>query len=135
MTTPLMIAFATLQLPLPTNDWNQGGIAEAQANVIAAQQSVQRIELNLQQRLASVYQQYEQARKQAARYETTILQKARRNLDLNRQSYDSGQSSYLAVLTAQRSYSQARLAWLNALDQLWSATVQMDGLLLSDSLE
>ena len=129
--------FATLQLsmPLPTNDWNQGGIAEAQANVIAAQQSVQRIELNLQQRLAAVYQQYEQARKQAARYETTILQKARRNLDLNRQSYDSGQSSYLAVLTAQRSYSQARLAWLNALDQLWSATVQMDGLLLSDSLE
>ncbi|MGZ0168684.1 MAG: TolC family protein [Planctomycetales bacterium] len=129
--------FATLQMsmPLPINDWNQGGIAEAQANVVAAERSVQRVELNLQQRLASVYQQYEQARKQALRYETTILQKARKNLDLNRQSYDSGQSSYLAVLTAQRSYSQARLAWLNALDQLWSATVQMEGLLLSDSLE
>ncbi len=129
--------FAMLQMsmPLPINNWNQGGIAEAQANVIAAEQSVQRVELSLQQRLASVYQQYEQARKQALRYETTILQKARKNLDLNRQSYDSGQSSYLAVLTAQRSYSQARLAWLNSLDQLWSATVQMDGLLLSNSLE
>lgn len=129
--------FAMLQMsmPLPINDWNQGGIAEAQANVIAAEQSVQRVELSLQQRLAVVYQQYEQARKQALRYETTILQKARKNLDLNRQSYDSGQSSYLAVLTAQRSYSQARLAWLNSLDQLWSATVQMEGLLLSDSLE
>lgn len=129
--------FAMLQMsmPLPINDWNQGGIAEAQANVIAAEQSVQRVELSLQQRLASVYQQYEQARKQALRYETTILQKARKNLDLNRQSYDSGQSSYLAVLTAQRSYSQARLAWLNSLDQLWSATVQIEGLLLSDSLE
>jgi cobalt-zinc-cadmium efflux system outer membrane protein len=129
--------FATLQMsmPLPVFNWNQGGIAEAQANVIAAEQSVERVELGLQQRLAAVYQQYEQARKQAARYETTILQKARRNLDLNRQSYDSGQSSYLAVLTAQRSYSQARLAWLNALDQLWSATVQMDGLLLSGSLK
>jgi cobalt-zinc-cadmium efflux system outer membrane protein len=129
--------FAMLQMsmPLPVNDWNQGGIAEAQANVIAAEQSVQRVELSLQQRLASVYQQYEQARNQALRYETTILQKAQRNLDLNRQSYDSGQSSYLAVLTAQRSNSQARLAWLNAIDQLWSATVQMEGLLLSDSLE
>ncbi len=123
-----------ISMPLPVNDWNQGGIAEAQANVIAAEQSVERVELSLQQRLAAVYQQYEQARKQTARYETTILQKARKNLDLNRQSYDSGQSSYLAVLTAQRSYSQARLAWLNALDQLWSATVQMDGLLLSGSL-
>lgn len=129
--------FAMLQMsmPLPINDWNQGGIAEAQANVIAAEQSVQRVELSLQQRLAVVYQQYEQARKQALRYETTILQKATKNLDLNRQSYDSGQSSYLAVLTAQRSYSQARLAWLNSLDQLWSATVQIEGLLLSDSLE
>lgn len=129
--------FAMLQMsmPLPINDWNQGGIAEAEANVIAAEQSVQRVELRLQQRLAVVYQQYEQARKQALRYETTILQKATKNLDLNRQSYDSGQSSYLAVLTAQRSYSQARLAWLNSLDQLWSATVQIEGLLLSDSLE
>jgi outer membrane protein, heavy metal efflux system len=128
-------AMFQMSMPLPINDWNQGGIAEAQANVIVAEQSVQRVELSLQQRLASVYQQYEQARKQSLRYETTILQKARKNLDLNRQSYDSGQSSYLAVLTAQRSYSQARLAWLNALDQLWSATVQIEGLLLSDSLE
>jgi cobalt-zinc-cadmium efflux system outer membrane protein len=129
--------FATLQmsLPLPVYDWNQGGIAEAQANVIAAEQAVQRVELSLQQRLSTVYQQYEQARRQASRYETTILQKARRNLDLNRQSYESGDSGYLAVLTAQRSYSQAQLAWLNALEQLWSASVQMQGLLLSDSLQ
>lgn len=129
--------FATLQMsmPLPVNDWNQGGIAEAEANVMAAEQSVQRVELNLQQRLAAVYQQYEQSRKQAQRYETTILEKASENLDLNRKSYDSGQSSYLAVLTAQRSYFQAKLAWLNALDQLWSATFQMEGLLLTDSLQ
>ena len=129
--------FSMLQmsLPLPINDWTQGGIAEAQAKVIAAEQFVQRVELSLQQRLASVYQQYEQARKQALRYETTILRKARKNLDLNQKSYDSGQSSYLAVLTAQRSNSQTHLAWLNSLDQLWSAAVQMEGLLLSDSLE
>jgi outer membrane protein, heavy metal efflux system len=129
--------FGMLQvsLPLPIYNWNQGGIAEAQANVMAAEQSVQRVELNLQQRLAAVYQQYDQSRKQALRYETTILQKARKNLDLNRQSYSSGQSSYLAVLTAQRSYSQAQLSWLNAIDQLWSATVQMEGLLLSNSLQ
>jgi len=129
--------FATLQIsmPIPVYDWNQGGIAEAQANVLAAEQAVQRVELSLQQRLASVYQQYEQARKQALRYETKILKKARKNLDLNRESYNSGESAYLAVLTAQRSYSQAQLAWLNSVEQLWSATVQMEGLLLSNSLQ
>lgn len=129
--------FATFQvsMPLPVNDWNQGGIAEAQANVMAAEQAVQRVELSLQQRLAVVYQQYEQAKKQASRYESAILQKAKKNLDLNRQSYASGESSYLAVLTAQRSYSQAQLAWLKSVEQLWSATVQMEGLLLSNSLQ
>jgi cobalt-zinc-cadmium efflux system outer membrane protein len=51
------------------------------------------------------------------------------------QSYESGESSYLAVLTAQRSYSETRLAWLDALEQLWTATVEIQGLLLSGSLE
>lgn len=128
--------FATLQLslPIPIYDRNQGGIAEAHANVLAAEKAIERVELSLQQRLAAVYQQYEQARQQASRYEETILKKAKRNLDLNRQSYEAGDSAYLAVLTAQRSYSQARLTWLNSLEQLWLATVQMDGLLLTDSL-
>ena len=129
--------FATLQLslPIPIYDRNQGGVAEAHANVVAAEKAVERVELSLQQRFAAVYQQYEQARQQATRYEDTVLKKAQRNLDLNRKSYEAGESAYLPVLTAQRSYSQARLAWLNALEQLWSATVQIEGLLLRDSLQ
>lgn len=129
------IASLQIQLPIPIYNRNQGGIAEAHANVLAAEQTVQRVELSLQQRFAIVYQQYEQARQQATRYDETILKKAKQNLDLNRQSYEAGQSAYLPVLTAQRSYSQARLAWLNALEQLWFATVQIEGLLLSDSLQ
>ena len=129
------IASLQMQLPIPIYDRNQGGIAEAHANAIAAEQAVDRVELSLQQRLAAVYQQYEQARQQASRYDGTILKKAKRNLDLNRQSFDAGESAYLGVLTAQRSYFQAKLAWLNALEQLWSATVQIEGLLLSDSLK
>lgn len=129
------IASLQMSLPIPIYDRNQGGIAEAHANAIAAERAVDRVELSLQQRLAAVYQQYEQARQQASRYDGTILKKAKRNLDLNRQSFDAGESAYLGVLTAQRSYFQARLAWLNALEQLWSATVQIEGLLLSDSLQ
>ena len=129
--------FATIQLsmPIPVHDRNQGGIAQAQADAIAARQVVERIELHLQQRLAAVFLKYEQARQQAARYSGVILEKAKQNLDLNRQSYESGESSYLAVLTAQRSYSETRLAWLDSLEQLWTATVEIQGLLLSGSLE
>ena len=57
------------------------------------------------------------------------------NLELNQQSFEAGESAYLGVLTAQRSYFQARLAWLNALERLWSATVQIEGLLLERQLE
>jgi len=129
------IATVQISLPIPVYNRNQGGIAEAHANVLAAERAVERMELSLQQRLATVYQQYEQARQQASRYDGTILKKAKRNLDLNRQSFEAGESAYLGVLTAQRSYFQARLAWLNALEQLWSATVQIEGLLLNDSLK
>jgi len=129
------IATLLIQLPVPIFNRNQGGIAEAHANAIAAERAVERVGLSLQQRLAAVYQQYEQARQQASRYDGTILKKAKRNLDLNRQSFEAGESAYLSVLTAQRSYFQARLAWLSALEQLWSATVQIEGLLLSDSLK
>ncbi|MDA1165949.1 MAG: TolC family protein [Planctomycetota bacterium] len=129
------IATLQIQLPVPIFNRNQGDIAEAYANSIAAERAVERMELSLQLRLAAVYQQYEQARQQASRYDGTILKKAKRNLDLNRQSYEAGESAYLGVLTAQRSYFQAKLAWLNALEQLWSATVQIEGLLLSDSLK
>lgn len=65
----------------------------------------------------------------------TILQKAKANLDLNRKTFEAGESAYLPVLTAQRSYTQARLAWLDALEQLWLASMQMQGLLLTDSLD
>jgi len=58
----------------------------------------------------------------------------RENLNLARQSYEAGDYAYLAVLTAQRSYAQAHLAWLNAVEQLWLATAQFEGLLLSNSL-
>ncbi len=129
------IASLQMSLPVPLYNRNQGGIAEAHANAVAAERAVERVELSLQQRLAAVYQQYEQARQQASRYDETILKKAQRNLDLNRKSYEAGDSAYLAVLTAQRSYFQARLAWLSALEQLWSATVQIEGLLLRDSLQ
>lgn len=128
--------FASLQLsmPIPVFDSNQGGIAEAQANVLVARQAAQRVELNLQQRLAVVFQRYDQARRQIERYDSVILKKARENLDLNRLAFDDGASAYIPVLTAQRSYSQAKLARLNALEQLWSAAVEIEGLLLTGSL-
>ena len=128
--------FAALQLsmPIPITNRNQGGIAEAQADVVAAEHAVDRTQFRLQQRLATVFARYEQARRQVERYDSAILKKAEDNLDLNRRTLVGGETTYIAVLTAQRTYAQAKLARLNALEQLWSAAVEIEGLLLTGGL-
>ncbi len=42
--------------------------------------------------------------------------------------------AYLNLLTAQTSYSQTNLAYIEALGELWAAKVEIEGLLLKDSL-
>ncbi|MCL4204224.1 MAG: hypothetical protein KJ000_17215 [Pirellulaceae bacterium] len=44
-------------------------------------------------------------------------------------------SSELRLLTAQQTFSRTNLAYVSRLRELWLATVQIDGLLLSGGLE
>lgn len=58
---------ASISLPLPLINRNQGGIAQAQHELRAAQQALAQLDLYLQQRLAVVYQRYADAANQAER--------------------------------------------------------------------
>jgi cobalt-zinc-cadmium efflux system outer membrane protein len=124
-------------MPIPWLDRNQGGIREAQANLTASELSVSRVELSLQRRFASVYQRYATARNQVQDYSAPegILENSRTNLEYVRKAYEAGEMGYLDYLTVQRTYMQANLAYIEAIGDLWSATVEMEGLLLKDSLE
>lgn len=124
-----------VSLPLPTWNKNQGAIAQAQCELVAAQRALEQLELNLQQRLAPVYERYQNARNQVARYEARILPAAQESLDINRRMYAAGETGYITLLTAQRTYSQTQLNYLDALRELRAAEAEIDGLLLSDSLE
>jgi len=125
-----------VSMPIPWLDRNQGGIREAEANLFAAERAVGRLQLSLKQRLASVFQQYATARNQVREYskQEGILANSDLALGYVRKGYQAGESGYLDLLTAQRTYSQTNLAYLEALGQLWSATVEIDGLLLKGSL-
>ena len=63
-----------------------------------------------------------------------ILPAAKESLDLIASGYQQGEFSYLNLLTAQRTYFQSNLAYLESLLQLQSAEAQIRGLLLSESL-
>ena len=50
-------------------------------------------------------------------------------------AYRAGEVSYIELLTAQRSFAQMNLDYVEALGELRAALVEIDGLLLKDSLE
>jgi cobalt-zinc-cadmium efflux system outer membrane protein len=121
-------------VPLPLFDRNQGGIVAADARAIAAERNVQRLRLDLQDRLAGVFREYATARQEVEKYRTSILPDAKEALDLVTKAYSQGEFSYLNLLTAQRTYFQSNLAYLEALLDLQSARARIDGLVLSGSL-
>lgn len=129
------IAGVQVELPLPLFDRNQGNIMNAQAELAAAQAEVRRVELALQQRLTGVFEQYEAARQEAERYQRHILPQAEEALRLVQTGYREGEFGYLALLTAQRTYVQTQLAWLEAVRKLRAAQALLEGYLLEGSLQ
>ena len=128
------IAGVQAGIPLPLWNRNQGGIRQAQAEVGQARRNAERVELDLKRRLAEAFQTYASARAQAETYATSILPKAQQTFELVQRGYRLGEIGYLDLLTAQRTYSQTNLAYLDALSALWASYVEIDGLLLSGSL-
>jgi cobalt-zinc-cadmium efflux system outer membrane protein len=100
----------------------------------AAQRELQQVESALGQRLAPVFERYSNAAQQVERFRDRILPKAAETLDLTRQSYELGEISYINLLTVQRTYANNRLAYLDAMETLRLAEIEIRGLLLSGSL-
>lgn len=124
-----------VSVPIPVFNRNQGGVARAQAELVAASRALDQLELDLRNRLAPTYERYANSRNQVVRYREVILPAADESLDLTRKTYTAGETNYVALLTAQRTYSHTQLGYLEAVRTLRISEVQIDGLLLTGSLE
>ena len=69
------------------------------------------------------------------RYEKEILPNAKETLDLMRASYQAGEVGYLNMLTAQRTFFQTNLFYLESLRELWATIWDMEGLLVGNAPE
>ena len=125
----------TVGVPLPIWNRNQGGIVQAQGQVAAAERALDQLELALENRLAPVFERYANALNQVTKYRSQLLPAAQESLDLARRLYQAGETPYLNLLTAQRSFSQTNLNYLESLRELRAAEAEIEGLLLSGSLE
>lgn len=122
-------------VPLPVFNRNQGNICRAQAELVAAQSEIERVELALHERLVGVFQRYADARHSVDVYSSSILPNAKSSLDLVAAGYRQGELNYHALLTAQQTYANANLAYLDSLRELRESAVAIEGLLLSGALQ
>lgn len=120
--------------PLAVWDRNQGEVAQRRGEVRSAEHALQQLELDLQSRLAAVYERYANARDQVSQYRTAIFPAAEESLALTRQLHQAGQVGLDELLAAQRSQVQAQLDYLDALRELWAAEAELSGMLLTGSL-
>ena len=122
-------------VPLPIVNKNQGAIRQAEAELAAAQRAYEQLELDLQNRLAPVFEQYANAVKEITIYRNSILPTARDSLDAAQRGFNAGEFPYVTLLNAQRAFFQSNLAYLEVLRTLQTSAAQIDGLLLSNSLQ
>jgi cobalt-zinc-cadmium efflux system outer membrane protein len=124
----------TVAIPIPLHNRNQGAIRQAQAEYTAAQAEVDRVALDLRNRLALAFERYSNARELVNRYQNSILPNAKESLDLTTSRYRASETNYPSLLLAQRTLLQTQVAYLESLRELRETSVLLDGYLLSDSL-
>ena len=129
------VAGVEIGIPLAIFNRNQGNVYKAQAELVAAQNEVHRVGLELQNRLATVFQHYANARLEVQKYSTDILPNAKASLELMRTGYREGEFGYYVLLNAQRTYSRGNLAYVRSLQKLWTSSVAIEGMLLSGALQ
>jgi len=130
-----VIASVQLVMPIPLWNRNQGGIGEAQAQLVAARRAWETTELDLTQRLAIQFQAYQTAQVRADAFRDEIVPRAQKSLELVTKSYRAGEFGYLVLLTSQRTFFRVNLEFLDALRNLNESVHLLDGLLLGGGLQ
>lgn len=124
-----------VSVPLRIRDRNQGNIAFARSEVLAAHQEYDRILLNVQQRLAEVYRRYASACENLQKYRDNILPQAKESLQLARSGYEHGELNYLDLLNSQQTFAGMYLLYLENLQEYWTYKTILEGKLLTGCLE
>jgi cobalt-zinc-cadmium efflux system outer membrane protein len=116
----------TLGLQLPLWNRNQGPLAQVRAQEQARQTEEQLLVARVRNEVTLAYRALELRRGQARRFQQMVLPPAERNLDLLRRGWQAGKFDLFRVITASRELSETRLRYLDILDDLWVAMVELE---------
>lgn len=121
-------------IPLPVFDRNQGTVEQAQADLSQSHAESRRLELELRNRLATQFRDYETARQRVDHFETTMLPKAQQAYELLHESYKARRAAWPDVLMAQRQYLSLRAEQINNQLMYRESDVAVRGMLLTGGL-
>ncbi len=121
--------------PIPVFNRNQGNISAAQAEFCRATREAQRIAKSIEARLADVSREYDSSLAAVDTYGQQILPNAAESLKLAEQAYEAGETSFLQVLVARRTYFDSNLQYIIAQSQLAQASSKVDGYVLTGGLD
>lgn len=120
---------ATLSIPIPISDRNQGNIAQARAERIVAESENRSTLLSLKEASEKVYQQLLAASQEVKSYKNDIIPSAQKAYEQASEGYNSGRFSFLELLDAQRTLYEMQEAQLDSLLKLHEAKAQADFLM------
>ncbi len=117
---------AGLTITLPVRNRNQGNVAAARAESVAADRRVELVGLVIRQEVESAFTQYTATQRSLEIYARGVREVARRNLDVIRRTYGLGTASLLDVIAEQRRYIEIEMGYTEALKQVYTAAVEIE---------
>src|SRR5262249_30315074 len=116
---------ASVSVPLPVFDRNQGNVTRAEAEALAARHDLDRTRLEVGQEVRSALTRWGVARERAARFADGFLQQAREARQAAEASYREGAVSLLELLEAERTAVQTDRDHLDALREVNTAAFEV----------
>jgi outer membrane protein, heavy metal efflux system len=125
---------AQVGVQLPIFNRNQGNIAAAKGEIESVKQELTRVKLQLQRDLASMFRDYDSARLIVQQYKAEMLPRAEQAYRLYQMNYQQMAGAYPQVLISQRTLFQLEAEYVQALENVWLASLVIRGFGLMDGL-
>ncbi|WP_146651240.1 TolC family protein [Labilithrix luteola] len=113
-------------LPLPVFYQQQGEIGRAEAEREAASVARKRVETTVAAEIASAHNAFVTARAIVERYESSLLERAKRAREITQVQYNAGSATLTDLLDAQRSWVQVNSDYNAELVNYWAAVFMLE---------
>ncbi len=115
-----------LDISLPLLNRNQGAAVADTAAIRAARNQVAAVDLNLRHEVAQNLVRFSGAQARLAVYRTGVRDQASRNLDVVRQAYSYGRTTFLDVIAEQRRYIDIETGYTDILLGAYVARIALE---------